>query len=83
MTECNRTMEQARRDFAAGRLSAALFVRVPMSRTEWTVRLVGAKGDAGNLLDVKDLAPRVFSSLDKAAQAVEQIGFSFSQLKAL
>jgi hypothetical protein len=83
MTECNRTMEQARRDVASGRLTGALLVRVPMSRSDWTVRLVGSKGDAGNLLDVKDLEPHVFSSLDKAAQALEQIGFSFSQLKAL
>jgi hypothetical protein len=82
MTECNRTMEQARRDFAAGRLTSALLVRVPMSRTDWTVRLIGAKGDAGTLLEVKNLEPRVFSSLDGAAQALEQIGFSFSQLKA-
>ena len=83
MTECNRTMEQAKRDMAAGRLTGALLVRVPMSRSDWTVRLVGAKGDAGNLLDLKDLEPQVFSSLDKAAQALEQIGLSFSQLKAL
>lgn len=82
MTECNRTMEQAKRDFAAGRLTSALLVRVPMSRTDWTVRLIGAKGDAGTLLEVKNLEPRVFSSLDGAAQALEQIGFSFSQLKA-
>lgn len=82
MIECNRTMEQARRDFAAGRLSSAVLVRVPMSRSDWTVRLVGSKGDAGTLLDVKNLAPQVFSSLDRAAAALEQIGFSFSQLKA-
>lgn len=83
MTECNRTMEQARRDFAAGRLTGAVFVRVPMSRSEWTLRLVGSKGDAGTLLEVKNLEPRVFSSLDGAVQALEEIGFSFSQLKAL
>ncbi|MFL6659082.1 MAG: hypothetical protein ACJ8GW_13475 [Massilia sp.] len=83
MIECNRTMEQAKRDFAAGRLGGAVFLRVPMSRSEWTVRLMGAKGDAGMLLDVKDLAPQVFSTLDAAASAVEQIGFSFSQLKAI
>ena len=83
MIECNRTMEQAKRDFASGRLSGALFVRVPMSSTEWTVRLVGSKGDAGTLLDVKNLEPSVFSNLDGAVKALEQIGFSFSQLKAL
>jgi hypothetical protein len=76
-------MEQARRDFAAGRLTGALFVRVPMSHNEWTVRLVGLKGDAGTLLEVKNLEPRVFANLDGAARALEQIGFSFSQLKAL
>jgi len=76
-------MEQAKRDFATGRLTGALFVRVPMSRGEWTVRLIGSKGDAGTLLEVKNLEPRVFANLDGAAQALEQIGFSFSQLKAL
>ena len=83
MIECNRTMEQARRDFAAGRLSAVLLVRVPMSAHAWTVRLAGAKGDAGMLLEVKTLAPQVFASLDQAVQAIEQIGFSFTQLKVL
>lgn len=83
MIECNRTMEQARRDFAAGRLSSAVFLRVPMSAREWTVRLSGARGDAGMLLEVQTLQPRIFRSLDEAASAVEQIGFSFSQLKAV
>ena len=68
MIECNRTMEQARRDFSAGRLSGALFVRVPMSRAEWNVRLIGAKGEAGMLLDVKNLEPLTFASLDRAAR---------------
>lgn len=81
MIECNRTMEQARRDFAAGRLNGALFIRVPMTRSDWTVRLSGAKGDAGMLLDVKTLEPHVFRTLDSAVQALEQIGFSFNQLK--
>jgi len=81
--ECNRTMEQARRDFSAGRLNGALFMRVPMSRNEWNVRLVGAKGDSGMLLDVKNLEPQIFTSLDSAAKAVEHIGFSFSQLKLM
>jgi hypothetical protein len=79
--ECNRTMEQARRDFAAGRLSGAMLVRVPMTASEWTVRLAGAKGDAGMLLEVKTLAPQVFASLDQAVRAVEQIGFALTQLK--
>lgn len=83
MVECNRTMEQARRDFASGRLTGATLVRVPMTRKEWTVRLFGAKGDAGMLLEVQNLEPRVFSSLDSAAQAIEQIGFSLTQLKVL
>jgi hypothetical protein len=81
MIECNRTMEQARRDFSAGRLSSALLVRVPMCQGEWQIRLMGAKGDAGMLLDVKNLEPQVFKGLDSAATALEQIGFSFSQLK--
>ena len=81
MIECNRTMEQARRDFLAGRLHSALFIRVPMTPADWTVRLFGAKGDAGSLLDVKTLEPQVFTSLDKAVMALEKIGFSFSQLK--
>ena len=83
MVECNRTMEQAKRDFASGRLSGAAFVRVPMARSDWTVRLIGSKGDAGMLLDVKNLEAKVFSRLDDAVQALEQIGFSFSQLKAI
>jgi hypothetical protein len=82
MIECNRTMEQAKRDFASARLTGAVLVRVPMSRKEWTVRLTGAKGDTGMLLEVQTLGPRIFDSLDSAAQAIEQIGFSFDQLKA-
>ncbi|HZV67421.1 MAG TPA: hypothetical protein VFG03_21250 [Telluria sp.] len=82
MIECNRTMEQARRDFSLGRLTGAVLIRVPMSKSEWTVRLSGAKGEAGMLLEVQTLAPRIFTSLDSAALAVEQIGFSFNQLKA-
>lgn len=78
---CNRTMEQARRDFASGKLSGVLLVRVPMTAGDWTVRLAGARGDVGMLLEVKTLAPQVFGSLDQAVQAIEQIGFSFTQLK--
>ncbi len=81
MIECNRTMEQAKRDFASGRLTGATLVRVPMSTTEWMVRLFGAKGDAGMLLDLQTLDPYSFANLDRAAQALDQIGFSFSQLK--
>lgn len=81
MIECNRTMEQARRDFASGRLTGATLIRVPMSASEWTVRLFGAKGDAGMLLELQTLQPQNFSSLDRAVQALDQIGFSFSQLK--
>ena len=83
MIECNRTVEQARRDFAAGKLSGAQFVRVPMSQREWNVRLVGAKGDSGMLLDVRNLEPQVFSTLDAAAKVIEQIGFNFTQLKLM
>jgi uncharacterized protein (DUF3820 family) len=81
MIECNRTMDQARRDFSLGRLSGAVIVRVPMSKTDWMVRLNGAKGEAGMLLEVQTLGTRIFDSLDSAAQAIEQIGFSFNQLK--
>jgi len=81
MIECNRTMEQARRDFSAGRLNGAVLIRVPMTRSDWTVRLAGAKGDAGMLLDLKTLAPQVYATLDSAVQALEQIGFSCTQLK--
>jgi hypothetical protein len=83
MIECNRTMDQAKRDFSAGRLKDVAFIRVPMSKKEWTIRLQGAKGDAGMLLEVQTLQPRVFLSLDKAVQAIEEIGFSFDQLKVL
>jgi hypothetical protein len=83
MVECNRTMEQARRDFAAGRLNAVTLLRVPMRRSEWTIRLSGPKGDAGMLLEVQTLQAQVFRSLDKAVQAIEQIGFAFEQLRAL
>lgn len=82
MIECNRTMEQARRDFAQGRLTNAVLLRVPMSAGEWTIRVSGAKGDAGLLLDVHTLEPQVFRSLDKAVRALEEIGVAFTQLKA-
>jgi GTP cyclohydrolase III len=75
-------MEQARRDFSAGRLTAVTLVRVPMTKSEWTVRLSGARGDAGMLLQVQTLQPQIFASLDKAVQAIEHIGFAFDQLKA-
>ncbi|MES2297855.1 MAG: hypothetical protein V4582_12490 [Pseudomonadota bacterium] len=81
MIECNRTMEQARRDFSAGRLSGAALVRVPMSRSAWMVRLAGAKGEAGMLLEVQTLQPRQFATLDGAAQALEEIGFGFETLR--
>ena len=81
MVECNRTMDQARRDFAAGRLHAAVLLRVPMRQGEWTIRLSGAKGASGMLLGIQDLMPLVFTSLDSAVLAIEQIGFSFTQLK--
>ena len=81
MIECNRTMDQARRDFAAGRLANAMLVRVPMSQSEWTIRLSGARGDTGMLLAVQNLEPQVFKTLDAAVKALEQIGFSFTQLK--
>ncbi|MFC0135434.1 hypothetical protein CR105_14765 [Massilia eurypsychrophila] len=81
MIECNRTMEQAKRDFAAGRLTGAMLIRVPMTASDWAIRLSGVKGDAGMLLDVQTLEPHCFASVDKAVTALDQIGFSFSQLK--
>ncbi|MES2150136.1 MAG: hypothetical protein V4508_10115 [Pseudomonadota bacterium] len=73
-------MEQARRDFAAGRLRSAAFVRVPMSVNDWTMRLVGSKGEAGMLLEIQTLQARIFTSLDNAVHAAEQIGFPFDEL---
>lgn len=83
MVECNRTMDQARRDFASGRITAFTLIRVPMAANEWTIRLAGARGDAGMLLEIQTLSPRVFSSLDQAIDAIEQIGFAPTQLKVL
>ena len=83
MIECNRTMEQAKRDFAQGKLARAAILRVPMTRSDWTVRLSGAKGDAGMLLAVQTLAPQVFASLDQAMRAIEEIGFAPTQLQVL
>jgi hypothetical protein len=83
MIECNRTIEQAKRDFASGRLTGATLLRVPMTASDWTVRLFGAKGDAGTLLDVQTLEPYCFTSLDKAVKALDQIGVAFTQLKAI
>ncbi|MGZ3182155.1 MAG: hypothetical protein ACXU8N_06925 [Telluria sp.] len=80
MIECNRTMEQARRDYAAGLLKRFVFLRVPMSARDWQVRLEGRRGDAGMLLDVATLAPQTFRSLDQAVEAVEQVGFGVEQL---
>lgn len=81
MIECHRTLEQARRDCQAGRLTGALLLRVPMSRSEWTIRLFGAKGDTGMLRAVPSLETWVFTSLDSAVDTLEQIGLSFTQLK--
>ncbi|HEX8614442.1 MAG TPA: hypothetical protein VF800_24450 [Telluria sp.] len=81
MIESNRTMEQARRDVAAGRLTSALLVRLPMSRRAWTIRLAGRKGDAGMLLELQTLEPMVFTSVDTAVQSLEAIGFVVDQLK--
>ncbi len=81
MIETNRTMEQARRDVAAGRLKEATLIRVPMSGSEWTLRLAGSKGDAGMLLDVATLQPKVFTKLDLAVRALEEIGFSVEMLR--
>ncbi len=81
MIECHRTLEQARRDYQAGRLTGAVLVRVPMSRSEWTIRLFGARGDTGMLRAVPSLDTWVFTSLDSAVEALEQIGLPITQLK--
>ena len=81
MVECNRTMEQARRDYAHGLLAGVAIVRVPMSRHDWNVRLTGKRGDNGMLLDVQTLHPMVFDKLDQAVKAIEQIGFRCDQLR--
>lgn len=81
MVECNRTLEQAKRDYAMGRLTSATLIRVPMSRNEWNIRLVGSRRDAGMLLALPGLAVQSFTSLDAAIRVIEDIGFSFSQLK--
>jgi hypothetical protein len=80
MSPCNRTLDQARRDFAAGVLKKAAVLRTPMQRAEWTIHLAGRKGDAGQLLDSATLAPRVFKTLDSAARALEEIGFAVTSL---
>lgn len=81
MTTCNRTMEQARRDRAAGRLRSATLLRVPMSSAAWSIHLAGDKGDAGMLLSLHTLEAQQFSRLDDAVAALEQIGFTVDQLK--
>lgn len=82
MTECHRTPDQARRDYGAGLLKSAVLVRVPMSRTDWMIRLLGRRGDEGMLLDVATLEPAVYRSLDRAAAALEQIGFAIERLQS-
>jgi hypothetical protein len=81
MIICNRTPEQARRDFASGQLSSATLLRVPMSASSWTVRLSGGKGGAGMLLSVRTLETEQFDSLDAAVAALERMGFAVEQLK--
>ncbi|MFP5391360.1 MAG: hypothetical protein ACLGI6_07415 [Gammaproteobacteria bacterium] len=80
MIECNRTLEQARRDFAAGRITSAALLRVPMSRNQWTLQLLGAKGDSGMLLAVPSLDTHIFTSLDQAVETMELIGLQVEQL---
>ena len=81
MIVCNRTLEQAKRDFATGKLSNAILLRVPMSRSEWQLQLLGARGDSGMLLALPSLDTQVFASLDAAVRIIEQIGFTVEQLK--
>lgn len=80
MVECNRTLEQAKRDFAMGKLASASLVRVPMRRGEWHIQLVGKRRESGMLLALPALTAQSFSSLDAAVGVLEEIGFSFSQL---
>ncbi|MFL6706590.1 MAG: hypothetical protein ACJ8HI_00105 [Massilia sp.] len=81
MIICNRTPEQARRDLAAGQLSSATLLRVPMSAASWSVRLSGSKGGSGMLLSLQTLEAEQFASLDAAVAALERIGFAVEQLK--
>lgn len=83
MIECNRTLEQARRDYTQGKLGGAVLLRVPMSGHEWTVRLSGKRGDDGMLLDLRTLQPQVFGTLDAAVRALEAVGFRCDQLKLM
>jgi hypothetical protein len=83
MIECNRTPEQARRDVAAGRLTAATLLRAPMLRAAWTIRLTGSKAGSGMLLSVQTLEPQVYGKLDEAVEALEQMGFTVDQLKLM
>ena len=80
MIECNRTMEQARRDVAAGRLTEATLLRQPMS-SHWSIRLAGVKSGTGMLLSVQTLEAQIFTTLDDAVRALEQMGFRVDQLR--
>lgn len=68
MVECNRTMEQARRDVASGRITHASVLRQPMT-SQWTIRLAGKHSGTGMLLAVETLTPQCFGSLDGAVAA--------------
>lgn len=81
MIECNRTLEQAKRDYASGRLTSVSLIRVPMSGNEWQIRLAGSRRDSGMLLALPTLTVQSFSSLDAAIRVIEEIGFSFTELK--
>jgi hypothetical protein len=80
MTECNRTLLQARRDRAAGLIKSAAAVRVPMTRGEWMIGLQGRRGDEGWLLDAATLEPMVFKSLDRVVASLEEMGFAVSKM---
>lgn len=81
MIVCNRTLDQARRDVAAGRLTDVMLLRVPMTASSWMVRLAGAQAGAGMLLSVQTLEPWCFASLDEAVAVIEQMGLNVAQLK--
>ena len=81
-SDYHRDQQDYGRDYGAGLLKSAVLVRVPMSRTDWMIRLLGRKGDEGMLLDVATLEPAVYRSLDRAAAALEQIGFAIERLQS-
>lgn len=74
------TMAQAKRDFEIGYLTTWRIERQPMNDGNlWRVHLGSGMG-AGFLVDVRTKEPRVFKTLDAAANAVEEIGIKIVAL---